>query len=483
MEFIHHSKVNREIVNQLEESHSKVKFEDPVFDHHERLEKYVETLKHEDENMRESMIKRWIDPMLSRVLDKWQSKFSFNSNIIKNAMSEKATLEEERLNNEIKIKKIEHDMDDYHGDVTQLEEKIIKGNDKLLEGKVNWKAERLKVLIFIPAALLIAVFTFYSYLDSNKDYSWMESSIQEKQMAIQKLAFDDNLQEKTKIFQKYYSTYIEKGEKIIKWDDEKMSTATSRIMSMWDYIIVTDGEAILYGLSALILLLGGKIISIIYERTGHQNLFFYIVSSLALILVISSITVKTMSKTDISKSQKLFQQIILLKESINQDSKGGFALQSISDDSEKSPDELKLEELVNQKKIVDESAAFIKSLNIFIMFLAEVLVGAVAWMVLADYYLKQTLSNGGSEGLLKNLHNVKNDKHTKVSDLATNRQILLDENILAAGLISRLGVLLANIESTSDIQVISDSFKRQEISYANQLLSAAVHRWKEEAIA
>lgn len=485
MDFIHHSKVNPEIVNQLEESHAKVKFEDPVFDHHERLEKYVDTLEHEDENIRESMIKQWLEPILKRVIGKWKSKFSYNSNIIQNAMSEKAVLQEERHNNEQKIAEIEAEMKKTEFEKDDVQTRIEHKNDKLVDGKINWKAERLKVRIFIPAALLIAFFSFFSYLDSSKDLFWLNAGLEDRKGLIEDVAFNDNGQVKSK-YKSYFDLEIDEdsNERLFSWNDHIVEAAGSGTLNAWQYIAASDGIGLIMALSAVVLLLGGKIISIVYERLGYNNRYFYIISSLAMLVVIAGIFLGTASKGGLATVNDITKQISTLN------------AEKVEIEEYLDPDELEPGNEPNNLKAIrteiktkkqnlelaKNDANSIKSINTLIIFIAEVLVGGIAWMVLADFHHKETLSNGGAEGLIQNLSVIRESKTDKIAALFQNRKLLIEENVLAAGLISRLGALLADIESTSDIEAIADSYKRQEVSYAVQLLSAAKHRWKTKAI-
>ncbi len=139
-------------------------------------------------------------------------------------------------------------------------------------------------------------------------------------------------------------------------------------------------SAIIYILGSFAFLAGGKILSIIYERSGRNNKFFYGVA-------ISAVFVTLLGILSLATSTSMQDDVINLTKKIG----------SYTGDGEAGPDEANNEEsdkesdengLANLEKLQEEATKDLKSMRfyfIILTLLSELLIGAMAWITLIDY--------------------------------------------------------------------------------------------------
>jgi len=466
MSYIFISKINPEIVNQIESNHERVKYVEPIFDHHDKLKDYVETMKYEDENSRESSVISWVSPILDRVLNKWRSKFSSNSKIIQNARKEKTVLENAKDLNEIEIKKINCDLDDGNDDISNLKNKIVASKGDALTKVVNWKSEKIKVWAFMIVAALIGVGSFFAYLDSSKSQYWNQASYEDRNAIIKGIALDDKGQPKNSKFAGTYKI-TSKGKFIP--TKSKIENNSGNSLSVWDYIVHTEFIGLIYGFAALALMIGGKIIAVMYEKNGYGNLFFNIMSVGTLVVLVSTIFLYTATKATTSSLANTSKQIIVLE---NSESSSNIFSAGV-----KPPPSKKLTQKRELKVEQTQELSFYSTLFTMLMLFTEVLVGSIAWMVLADYHHKQVMHKGGEEGQQQIIGEQLEQVEVMFQEKMMVRNQLREEANMASDLISRLEIILSDIESTQAIEEIAHNIKLQELSYAKHYLAKAVHDW------
>lgn len=135
-------------------------------------------------------------------------------------------------------------------------------------------------------------------------------------------------------------------------------------------------SAIIYTLGSFAFLGGGKILSIMYERSGRNNKFFYAVA-------ISAVFVTLMGILSLATSMSMQENVNHLTYKIihyQDDGQSG----AYGESNEKSDEN----GLANLEKLEEEAKKDLKSMRfyfIILTLLSELLIGAMAWITLIDY--------------------------------------------------------------------------------------------------
>jgi len=134
-------------------------------------------------------------------------------------------------------------------------------------------------------------------------------------------------------------------------------------------------SSILYTLGSLAFLAGGKILSIIYEKSGRNEKLFYGIA-------ISAVIVTVMGIFSLAYSMQLQTELSHITQKIEATTQDGPA--GAADNADEASDEVTVDYDTLQENKQNELESM-KFYFIILTLMSELLIGAVAWMILIDY--------------------------------------------------------------------------------------------------
>lgn len=479
------SKINPKVVEQLENAHSRVRFEEPNFTHHDQLKDYAESLTVVDEAIKESKIIQWVTPILEQTLNLWRSRYTQNSDLIRDAQKEKIELENARKYNSHHIGEIETKLSDLNEEITKEENNIHDRNmDEIESENIDLGSEKLKVSLLLLFSILIAIGTYIYFAKAQNTVYWTTMPAAAKVAEVDKLirggstlhyaAFKDDLEPLDKPFEVLSSD--ERDQLTI--DIDKSIIDQSPEPTLLQYF-ASDLSRVFLAAGAFMLILLGKLTSIVYERLGSPNWMYYLIFIFAMLVLIgailsmASITSKKLSIDIIN------DEIIEIKTDIKEieDESGSIFGGIVTEDEEKSEKQLKLEEKLNnlttESSTIQKTFNGINSISMILFMLTEILIGSLAWIGYSEYITKRMRVRKGISGYIKiyqkNIDRIKSN----INMLLVERKELEEANHLATDLIHRLNAMLSDIISREDLNRLAQNYIDRELSFAQAILQKA----------
>jgi membrane protein implicated in regulation of membrane protease activity len=233
-------------------------------------------------------------------------------------------------------------------------------------------------------------------------------------------------------------------------------------------VFTINKKLLFLAFSAFLLMMMGKVVAIVYEKIGYKNWLFYTFSGLALVVLFSTIYVNsTLSSLDTEKSQ-IEKGISSLESKITKIQK---EYENSIQFDEDEPDKWKNFKITaeTQKKLQKEKIKLpkieknISSYSFWVsllVMLAELVIGAVAWMTYSDYIKKKKDVEVSGEGYVERLKQEKEDLESLIKQY--KEQIIEKEtnDEKAQELSASLTTLLGSIHTNEEIEEIIESYKK-----------------------
>lgn len=473
---IFRANTNPKVVENLESTYERVKYEEPIFTHHNQLDDFIETLELEESSKRESLVIAWVDPIIKQVLNLWSDKYSMNSELIENARSEKKSLEEIKKFNQKKISLLENSIYENELKIKNLEEEKKKFDLETAEhsGGVHWGGEITSVIFAMVITSLLALSTVYVYLDAQSQLWWNQKDIIQKEVQIT-LGLKNGIDS----FEVYFDEDEPKIDKIAKIDR----------VSVYEYIKLAGSSAILLGVASLVFIAAGKMLAAVYSRMGKPSWYFYLIIILSISLMLGLVTIylKIQNQNNIIVAKQ--DQIVSLEEKKRDlkdfgpgSSDSNNDLFNESNFSEKENSKINKEIGAEKEKLKNMQSTFsdLDGWLKVVAFLAEMLIGAWAWITLADYHHKRLIHLGGARGRVN--HISKEIENINIENKQNQQEIekFDEDNNLISSLLPRLQALLADIVSKEKIATISTNFYERELIFAKSKLQKYVFEWEKK---
>ena len=482
MKYLFVETFNPKIVEQLENVHKNVKYEDPVFEHHDRLKEYIDTLQYEEDTVREMKVTQWIKPVLNQRLNLWRTKFSENSELIKNALSEKNKIETKRNQNIRRVGEIDTDVEKTQKEIAQKEQdKQQYYRDGLQTQKIDIKAERLKVSLLLIFSVIVAIGTYVYFANSQSAIYWTTMPAAEK-VGIVKTYILEGSQTYINAFSDSINIPENRDLTLADLNGIDISNINQAPKPSLLQYFSKDPTVIFLAAGAFMLILMGKITAIVYEKLKSPNWMFFLNFILAFLVLTGAVfAMASITKKD-TQLNALRTQIAESKQDIKREQDNSFSFGSgFEDETEESPELKKLKsKLVQQEEeyaVIKTSFNNFKFSSIILFMFTELLIGSLAWITHAEYIEKRMELKTGTQGhvdlVIQEIEYLEN----KIKTLLEEKNELENVNNLAADLIHRINAALSDIISTEKIEHLAQDFMEQEIELAKQILQKARYEW------
>lgn len=494
--------LNEEVYEQLKTSCEKIKFEKPNLDIDDNLKKYVESLEFEEAHTREISLQEHIESTIKPSLLEWKRKYAGNNQVLQQIRTQINNLKNYNKNIKIEITNLKNAITNKYDEITLKKDQIDEAEHNIVNsGKVDLKYEGKKAFIFIAFSIVVAFATYIYFLDNQVNLKWSAKTPQNRAMAIEKLITDYH--------NEGYINYIARTQDncFSKYRDDDGKLDKEKLFENLDYVdlsciepnllvnaptpsifsIFTINKKLLFlAFSAFLLMMLGKIIAIIYEKMGYKNWIFYTFSALALVVVLLTTYVNSsLSSLDIEKSQ-IEKTISSLDTKINKIKKDYEKSYEFDEDE---PDKWKkfTTTVKSQKELQEEESKLpIMEKNIssysfwvsLLVMLAELAIGAVAWMTYSDYIKKKQEKEISGGGYVERLKEEKLELESLITEY--KKEIIVKEanHERANDLSGSLSTLLGSIHSNEDIEEILQSHEDSIVAKGKAMLKEAVARWR-----
>jgi cytoskeletal protein RodZ len=157
----------------------------------------------------------------------------------------------------------------------------------------------------------------------------------------------------------------------------------------------TSNMVMIFALGAAAILVGGKLISVLYEYIGYNRLFFIGVTVVALLAVVATTYTTSDNKAFADGNKQLQADVARINNALND----AVFIETLEDSDEDGvPTVAAKEAKAKQQKLLQQLSSYEEKLNtmksraiqlnkntIWLVFLTELFIGGVIWMYVADY--------------------------------------------------------------------------------------------------
>lgn len=493
--------LNEDVYEQLKASCEKVKFEEYKLEIDDDFENYVESLEDTEPHEREIHLKEHIEHTIRPSLLQWKRQYAGNNVLLQNIKTQINNLKTYNNNLKIDINNLKSAISDKYHEITFKNDQINDAEHNIVSSKkIDLKYEWKKAFIFIAFSIVVAFATYIYFLDNQVNLKWSAKTPQDRAMAIEKLI--------TEYHDEGYINYIASTQdncfSKYRNDDDRLDK--KKLLEELEYvdlsciepnllvnaptpsissIFTINKKLLILAFSAFLLMMIGKIIAIMYEKMGYKNWIFYTFSILALVVVFLTMYVNSsLSSLDVEKSQ-IEKSISSLDTKINKIKKDYETSMEFDEDE---PDKWKkfTETAKTQKELQQqESKLPIMEKNIssysfwvsLLVMLAELVIGAVAWMTYSDYIKKKQEVEISGGGYVETLKKEKSELETLIKgykEEIIEKEANADK---AQELSGSLTTLLGSIHSNEEIEQIFQSYEDAIVAKGKAKLKSAVQRW------
>ncbi len=250
--------------------------------------------------------------------------------------------------------------------------------------------------------------------------------------------------------------------------------------------LTADPFNLLYIFGALIFLLAGKLVSIVYSNMGHPNWMMTVAVGLTISVIVGTVILLGTIQQETNSLQTAEQELNRL---VAQSNRVDFAtgdLVDVCSDPQRSgaqPVCARRTELEEQKTSMQESIAGYSYLFTIVVMLAEISVGSVAWMYTAKHYEQ---GEGGRSALREKIEQTglrKADAEKQVKEhrdeITSLRSVGLDMNELQR----KVSTLRAKVLPVEEVSRQFSSIEKQQIELARLKLQKMEDEWQRNSAA
>jgi len=485
MKYIQVASLNPKIVEQLEETHKRVRYEEPEFSHHDQIKEYVDSLRYEDEHVRESKIIQWISPILNQTLNLWRTKYSVNSELIENARREKIELENKKKQISRRIGEIDYEIENKRSEIEIKKQEKIEYNRKELSSlNIDLDAERLKVTLLLLFSIIVALGTFVYFANSQSSIYWSTMPAPEKVGLVKTFILNGS---QTHI--NAFEIEIPKNRDLALSDLEDVDRSSINQAPKPNLLqyFSTDPSAIFLAAGAFMLILMGKITAIVYEKLNSPNWMFFFIFILSIIVLIGAIiSMATVTKKTVYMNL-LRDEITETESSIKRikDSSFDYGSTLFGKEKKETPELKRLENKLNEQKDqynkTQNSFGIYKFFSLLMFMFTELLIGSLAWITHGEYIIKKIQIKTGTKGSIAIIdQEIKSDENY-IHELLDEKNHLEESQNIASDLMHRLNAMLSDIVSKEKIEHLAQDFMDREIEFAKQILQKAKYEWVKDS--
>jgi hypothetical protein len=486
--------IDEQIVEEIEKTYKDLGFEKPNIEIEKKLISYIESLSHLDKHERAHHVEAWIKAQITPTLSEWEMKYSQNSDLLHKASIEIQKLEHAKKQDQVNMDNIQSELADKKSSKRVIEENIK--NYKLdHEGRkrIDIKYEKMKATVLLVFSFLIAIGTYIYFANTQIDINWSTMDNNTKVGLVKKLIVD----EKSMTQYSVYSHSIEdEDENIIPIDkitSQDLDSIKSENIdlaptpSLWEYASI-DFTIIILAFSSFLLILMGKITATVYEKLKMPNWMYYLIYLLAIGVLVGAVVAN--SSLSEHKSQKsilkneivqIDKAITIIKEDAEDSAPRGGSWDTASSEIKENPklEKLKSEKRKKEKKIfeLNKSSANFKFIMMMLFMFAEILIGSMAWIAVAEYVQKKITLRNSVDGYIDILH----DDLKKIDADIEKFHKEIDEYQDRIGIISslehRLTALKSKLHSKDSIKNIAQQYMDKHLSNGISALQQAESRW------
>lgn len=403
---------------------SKLYVDPPQVDLSTEVDEFCDSLKYLDDDERERKLKDFIRPSVEHEVEKWQSQFSHAQSSLVRLHDLIDDVDREKRNLEVEVSTINQEKSDLKTKRASSERKLDKISADAVGVKPITPYSKMSYQMFIIGTLIIGILTAWYYLT-------IQTRIQ--------FAQDINPERGSDFFPGTLAYLQQKPENII------------------------------YGLGVVMFLLAGKVISVIYEKLDHNRIFFLVCAVICLgaiggsVYLVGDVSAKTGTISDLRQSAPPADVLGLC--------------------SPESQDEACLARSRWEADLAAAQASIgnVRFFMTIVVLSAEILLGAIAWMLASEYHEKRM---GESNNLARRKELVENDVKKTSDELAGMDEKLASLNsqkseleTVASQLLSLRNSLPTREYITKQKQILID----QQIQRGMSKLLQKKHAWELDA--
>jgi hypothetical protein len=487
--------IDEQIVEDIEKTYKELGFEKPNIEIEKELMTYIESLSHIDRHERLQRIEAWIKAQITPTLSEWEMKYSQNSDLLHKASIEIQKLERAKKQDQVNMDNIQSELADKRASKRVIEENI-KDFRLNREGRkqIDINYEKMKATVLLIFSFLIAIGTYIYFANTQIDINWSTMDNNTKVGLVKKLIVDKRSVSQYSV---YSNTIEDEDENIIPIDkvtSQDLETIRSENIdlaptpSLWEYASI-DFTIIILAFSSFLLILMGKITATVYEKLKMPNWMYYLIYLLAIAVLIGAVVANSSLSEHKSQKSILKNEIVQIDKKIatikeegeESTSRSGSWDTTSSNIPKENPklEKLKQEKEVKEGKIfeLNKSSANFKFIMMILFMFAEILIGSMAWIAVAEYVHKKMSLKNSVDGYI----DILDDDLKKIEHEIEKFNKEIDEYQNRIGIISslehRLTALKSKLHSKDSIKNIAQQYMEKHLSQGVSALQQAESRW------